>query len=92
MSVFESRFENYELPDSWGSGRLDEVCDQMKQGKILPQKEIYEIGRHPVFGANGCIGYCDSYFLEESGFNNLSRINLWHDQSFSPKTFVTKTR
>ena len=56
MSVFESRVENYELPDSWGSGRLDEVCDQIKQGKILPQKEIHEIGRHPVFGANGCIG------------------------------------
>ena len=37
----------------------------MKQGKILPRKEIHETGSYPVFGANGCIGYCEDYFLEE---------------------------
>jgi len=65
MSSVETRVEDCELPETWGSGRLDEVCHQMKQGKILPQKEIHEIGSYPVFGANGCIGYCEDYFLEE---------------------------
>ena len=90
MSVFESRVENYELPDSWGSGRLDEVCDQMKQGKILPQKEIHEIGRYPVFGANGCIGYCDSYFLEEERVLITCRGSTCGTINRSPeKSFVT---
>ncbi len=90
MSVFESRVENYKLPDSWGSGRLDEVCDQMKQGKILPQKEIHEIGRHPVFGANGCIGYCDSYFLEEERVLITCRGSTCGTINRSPeKSFVT---
>ena len=90
MSVFESRVENYELPDSWGSGRLDEVCDQMKQGKILPQKEIHEIGRHPVLGANGCIGYCDSYFLEEERVLITCRGSTCGTINRSPeKSFVT---
>ena len=90
MSVFESRVENYELPDSWGSGRLDEVCDQMKQGKILPQKEIHEIGRHQVLGANGCIGYCDSYFLEEERVLITCRGSTCGTINRSPeKSFVT---
>ena len=90
MSVFESRVENYELPDSWGSGRLDEVCDQMKQGKILPQKEIHEIGRYPVLGANGCIGYCDSYFLEEERVLITCRGSTCGTINRSPeKSFVT---
>jgi len=65
MSFVETRVEDCELPETWGSGCLDEVCHQMKQGKILPQKEIHETGTYPVFGANGCIGYCEDYFLEE---------------------------
>ena len=90
MSVFESQVENYELPDSWGSGRLDEVCDQMKQGKILPQKEIHQIGRYPVFGANGCIGYCDSYFLEEERILITCRGSTCGMINRSPeKSFVT---
>lgn len=65
MSFVETRVEDCDLPQTWGSGRLDEVCYQMKQGKILPQKEIHETGTYPVFGANGCIGYCEDYFLED---------------------------
>lgn len=65
MSFVGTRVEDCELPKTWRSGRLDDVCHQMKQGKVLPQKEIRETGSYPVFGANGCIGYCEEYFLEE---------------------------
>ena len=65
MSYIGTKVEDCEFPKDWSIGRLDEVCHQMKQGKILPRKEIYETGTYPVFGANGCIGYSESYFLEE---------------------------
>lgn len=90
MRIFESRVEDYDLPDSWSSGRLDEVCEQMKQGRILPQKEIHKIGKHPVYGANGCIGYCDKYFLNEERILITCRGSTCGTINRSPKkSFVT---
>jgi type I restriction enzyme S subunit len=63
--MFESRVEHYEFPEGWTTTRLEDACLRMRQGQILPTNEIEETGAYPVFGANGRIGYTDSYFLNE---------------------------
>ena len=90
MSFVGTRVEDCELPKTWGIGRLDEVCHQMKQGKIRPRKEIHETGSYPVFGANGCIGYSEEYFLEEQRVLITCRGSTCGVVNKSPKkSFVT---
>ena len=54
------------LPEDWEVVRLGEVIENMKQGKILPTSEILEYGAHPVYGANGIIGYYSKSFVPKN--------------------------
>ena len=54
------------LPEDWEVVRLGEVFENMKQGKILPTSEILEYGAHPVYGANGIIGYYKESFVPKN--------------------------
>ena len=57
--------ENLDLPTDWRVSSLEDVCENMKQGRILPQSKISESGPFPVYGANGRIGFSGEYFLDE---------------------------
>lgn len=51
------------MPQEWEVVKLGEVCDELKQGKILPTSKITNQYKFPVYGANGIIGYYDNYFV-----------------------------
>ncbi len=53
------------LPENWRVVRLKDACVQMKQGQILPMPDVKEVGAYPVYGANGQVGYTDTYFLDD---------------------------
>lgn len=46
------------IPDDWEVLRLGEGFD-VKYGKNLPIKKVKEIGKYPVYGAGGIIGFYD---------------------------------
>jgi len=47
------------LPEGWEKEKIDAVYN-IKYGKNLPKTEIKDVGKYPVYGANGIIGYYDS--------------------------------
>ena len=52
-----------EIPKDWEVRRLGEVVE-VKQGKNISTLKMKEWG-YPVYGANGLIGYADTYHYEE---------------------------
>jgi len=52
-----------EIPKDWGVRSLGKVVE-IKQGKNFSTLRLKQSG-YPVFGANGLIGYADSYHYEE---------------------------
>ena len=54
---------NKNIPPHWQIKKLGEVSD-IAYGKGLPVKELKSSG-FPVFGANGIIGFNDSYLFEK---------------------------
>jgi type I restriction enzyme S subunit len=55
--------ENGEIPKDWEIRKLGEVVC-IKQGKNISTLKLKDWG-YPVFGANGLIGYTDTYHYEE---------------------------
>jgi type I restriction enzyme S subunit len=55
---------NYsDLPQGWKWVTLNDIAN-IKYGKNLAIKSLLENGKHPVFGANGIIGYYNVYHYE----------------------------
>lgn len=50
------------LPEGWRVGKLGEVL-QFRNGKSSPERN--DTSQYPVYGANGVIGYSDSYNSKE---------------------------
>lgn len=46
------------VPEGWEVARLTELAD-IKGGKQLPTDDCKAVGRFPVYGANGIMGYAD---------------------------------
>jgi len=53
-----------EIPKEWEVKRLGDVV-KIYQGKNISTLKLKDEG-YPVFGANGLIGFCDSYHYEDS--------------------------
>jgi len=53
-----------EIPREWEVKKLGEIVE-IKQGKNISTLKLKSYG-YPVFGANGLIGYTDTYHFEES--------------------------
>jgi len=54
------------IPEDWEVVRLGEVTREIKQGKVLPKKDIKPYGDYPVYGANGIIGYYNKGFVPKN--------------------------
>jgi type I restriction enzyme, S subunit len=76
------------LPKDWKETKLGSVC-QIVYGKGLPTKNLKESG-YPVFGANGIIGFNDTFHYEEPQVLISCRGAYSGKINFSPaKCFVT---
>uniref|UniRef100_A0A7V1EHZ9 Type I restriction modification DNA specificity domain-containing protein n=1 Tax=candidate division WOR-3 bacterium TaxID=2052148 RepID=A0A7V1EHZ9_UNCW3 len=53
-----------EIPRDWEVKKLGKVVD-IKQGKNISTLKLKDRG-YPVFGANGLIGYTDTYHYDEA--------------------------
>lgn len=91
------RFPGYEdtkfidgIPEGWRKYRIDDIF-KIKYGKTLSTSKINKIGKYPVYGANGVIGYyneknCNDYVvLITSRGNGSGDVSRTHDK----ESFVT---
>jgi type I restriction enzyme S subunit len=53
------RFPKFE--GEWQERRLGDICKNFKSGIGITAKDIYPIGKYPVFGGNGLRGYTDTF-------------------------------
>ena len=91
------RFPGYEnakfidgIPEGWRKYKIDDIF-KIKYGKTLSTSKINKIGKYPVYGANGVIGYyneknCNDYVvLITSRGNGSGDVSRTHDK----ESFVT---
>lgn len=91
------RFPGYEnakfidgIPEGWRRYKIDDIF-KIKYGKTLSTSKINKIGKYPVYGANGVIGYyneknCNDYVvLITSRGNGSGDVSRTHDK----ESFVT---
>lgn len=78
------------VPDGWKIEKIDNVYN-IKYGKNLPTSEIKTVGKFPVYGAHGIIGYYDKYNCSQKVTLITSRGNGSGDVlcTKQPETFVT---
>lgn len=104
QAIFKSWFVDFEpfknqpfhetelgmIPDGWEVINIDCVYD-IKYGNNLPTSEIKEKGQYPVYGANGVIGYFNTFNCNGYSVLITSRGNGSGDvyRTHSSKSFVT---
>ena len=93
----DQRFLGYEgteivdgIPEGWKEQPIDDVFS-IKYGKTLPTSKISSMGKYPVYGANGIIGYyseknCDDYKVLITSRGNGSGDVL---RTYDKESFVT---
>lgn len=104
QAIFKSWFVDFEpfknqpfhetelgmIPEGWEVINIDCVYD-IKYGNNLPTSEIKEKGQYPVYGANGVIGYFNTFNCNGYSVLITSRGNGSGDvyRTHSSKSFVT---
>ena len=104
QAIFKSWFVDFEpfknqpfhetelgmIPEGWEVINIDCVYD-IKYGNNLPTSEIKEKGQYPVYGANGVIGYYNTFNCNGYSVLITSRGNGSGDvyRTHSSKSFVT---
>lgn len=78
------------IPKGWREQPIDDVFS-IKYGKTLPTSKISSVGKYPVYGANGIIGYyseknCDDYKVLITSRGNGSGDVL---RTYDRESFVT---
>ena len=78
------------IPEGWRELPIDNAFS-IKYGKTLPTSKISSVGKYPVYGANGIIGYysernCDDYKVLITSRGNGSGDVL---RTFDKESFVT---
>lgn len=78
------------LPEGWRSLPIDDVFS-IKYGKTLPTSKVSSVGKYPVYGANGIIGYYDEKNCDDYKVLITSRGNGSGDvlRTYDKESFVT---
>jgi type I restriction enzyme S subunit len=82
------------LPKGWRNGHLIDILD-LHYGKAL-KSEDRKVGRYPVLGSSGVVGFHNAYYVEGPGIvigrkGTIGKV-IWVDQDFFPidTTFFVK--
>jgi len=76
------------LPEGWTQDRLGNICT-IAYGKDFRKKNIANTGEHPVYGANGIIGYHDRYTHKDEILVIGCRGSVGNTRFSKCKSFIT---
>jgi type I restriction enzyme, S subunit len=52
------------IPSDWEVKRLGDICSIFKSGLGITSKDIFDVGKYPVYGGNGLRGFANNYTHE----------------------------